>query len=117
VAICHLIFSSPGHIDPSKRRSLPQLKARRRCEGTSPCWAQSTWTVGFDEDELSAILPERPEIEILRADPGIHSLCGWSAADFALARRFSAGRRLKPWKSSVWRNGWAAKAVRRARLF
>ncbi len=49
----------------------------------------------LDEDELSAILRERREIEILRADSGIRSLRGWNAADFALARRFSVGEALK----------------------
>ncbi len=49
----------------------------------------------LDEEELSAILRESHEIEILRAEPGIRSLRGWSAADFALARRFSCGEALE----------------------
>ena len=49
----------------------------------------------LDEDELSALLRERREIETLRAEPGIRSLRGWSAADFTLARRFSGGESLK----------------------
>ncbi len=45
----------------------------------------------LDEDELSAILRQRREIENLRAHAKIRSLRGWSAADFVLARRFSGG--------------------------
>jgi hypothetical protein len=43
----------------------------------------------LDEDELAAILRDRPEIQTLRADCRLASLRGWSVADFALARRFS----------------------------
>lgn len=50
----------------------------------------------LDEDELSALLDDRPEIQTLRADAAIFSLRGWSARDFALARRFSNGETLPP---------------------
>jgi ornithine cyclodeaminase/alanine dehydrogenase-like protein (mu-crystallin family) len=49
----------------------------------------------LDEDELSAILSDRREIQTLRADAAIFSLRGWSAGDFALARRFANGETLR----------------------
>jgi ornithine cyclodeaminase/alanine dehydrogenase-like protein (mu-crystallin family) len=49
----------------------------------------------LDQDELSAILSDRREIQTLRADAAIFSLRGWSASDFALARRFSNGETLR----------------------
>jgi ornithine cyclodeaminase/alanine dehydrogenase-like protein (mu-crystallin family) len=49
----------------------------------------------LDDDELSAILDDRSEIQTLRADAAIFSLRGWSARDFALARRFANDERLQ----------------------
>jgi hypothetical protein len=49
----------------------------------------------LDEDELSALLCDRREIQTLRADANIHSLRGWSPGDFSLARRFSSGEALQ----------------------
>jgi hypothetical protein len=49
----------------------------------------------LDEDELSVVLGDRPEIQTLRMDAAIFSLRGWNARDFALARRFSNGETLQ----------------------
>ena len=49
----------------------------------------------LDENELSALLGDRPEIRTLRADAALFSLRGWNARDFALARRFSNGEMLQ----------------------
>jgi hypothetical protein len=49
----------------------------------------------LDEDELTALLSERPEIGVLRADSRLSQLRGWSVLDFSLARRFANGERLE----------------------
>jgi hypothetical protein len=49
-----------------------------------------------EDEELCARLFLRPEIQLLRGRPKLAALPGWSAGDFALARRFSAGETLDP---------------------
>jgi hypothetical protein len=54
------------------------------------------WLDDDEDDDLRARLSECPEIRRLRHDRGVVGFSGWSAFEFALARRFSATEYLDP---------------------
>ncbi|MCI4680480.1 hypothetical protein K9U39_14925 [Rhodoblastus acidophilus] len=48
------------------------------------------WLDGDEDENLRALLRQCAEIRRLRRTPSLTAFPGWSAFDFALARRFSA---------------------------
>ncbi len=54
------------------------------------------WLDGDEDEDLRARMSECIEIRRLRHDHGLAGLPGWSAFEFALARRFSATEYLDP---------------------